>query len=92
MRATLHAAGSQAKRTSARAAMRRWLQSMNGSGQPGGQTERRSGARLNASNCREHEAEHKTHRPARRNELLRYILFALWLVGIGVIFGMIFRK
>ena len=34
----------------------------------------------------------RARRQARRNEMLRYILFALWLVGIGVIFGMIFKK
>ena len=34
----------------------------------------------------------RARRRARRAELLRYILLALWLVGIGIIFGMIFRK
>ncbi len=34
----------------------------------------------------------RARRRTRRNELLRYVLVALWLVGVGVILGMIFRK
>lgn len=34
----------------------------------------------------------RARRRARRNELLRLIAFGLWLVSIGIILGMIFRK
>ena len=35
----------------------------------------------------------RARRQARRNELLRWLAFSLWLVGVGIILGrIIFRK